>query len=138
MTEHRSSRPLLTAAAKRYFRGIAVASALYVALTAASAYVMRAMHLTGGAAIAVALMPMLAALGILRVYLILLREVDEFQRRVQTEAVLIAAGVVAFGTFGYGFLEVWAGFPRLTMFMVLPARAGVWGLANIFLRWRYR
>jgi hypothetical protein len=55
------------------------------------------------------------------------RRVDEFIRQSTLESMAIAAAVTAGLSFTYGFLEN-AGFPRLSMFIVLPVMFGVWGV----------
>jgi phosphate/sulfate permease len=74
----------------------------------------------------------------LRAYAVFVDAVDEFQRRIQSEAITISAGVVGFGSFAYGFLEEWAGFPHLPLIWVLPALIGVWGAAACVIRLRYK
>lgn len=54
------------------------------------------------------------------------RRVDEFIRQTTLESIAIAAAVTAGLTFTYGFLET-AGYPRLSMFAVLPLMFGVLG-----------
>jgi hypothetical protein len=53
--------------------------------------------------------------------------VDEFVRKTTLETLAIAAGLTAGITFTYGFLET-AGFPRLSMFAVLPLMGAIWGM----------
>lgn len=55
------------------------------------------------------------------------RRVDEFVRLTTLGGMAIAAAVTAGLTFTYGFLET-AGYPRLSMFTVLPLMFGVWGI----------
>jgi hypothetical protein len=54
------------------------------------------------------------------------RELDELQRKIQSEGILFAFVITAVVTFSYGFLEVYAGFPRLSMFFVWPVLAMGW------------
>ncbi len=54
------------------------------------------------------------------------RRMDEFVRLRGLESIAIGAAVTAGVTFTYGFLEL-AGFPKLSMFCVLPLFAFVWG-----------
>jgi hypothetical protein len=90
------------------------------------------------AIILIALAPLLPALLMLRAYVVFLNGIDEFQRRIQTDAILISAAVVGFGSFAYGFLEEWAGFPHLPLIWVFPALIGLWGLAACIVRLRYK
>ncbi|MES1199614.1 MAG: hypothetical protein ABUS48_06510 [Pseudomonadota bacterium] len=64
---------------------------------------------------------------------------DEMQRRIQHEALVIAVGVVAFGSFGYTCLEVMGLVPALPheLFLVLPSLILVWRVAYIFVERRY-
>lgn len=57
------------------------------------------------------------------------RRVDEFIRQTTLESMAIAAAVTAGLSFTYGFLET-AGYPRLSMFLVLPVMFGVWGVVS--------
>jgi hypothetical protein len=56
---------------------------------------------------------------------------DEYLRLQMLGDIAIAAAVTSGWTFTYGFLEN-TGFPRLSMFTVLPAMFGVWGFLAIF------
>lgn len=125
-------------AAQRYRRDMASGTALYAVFVVAGALAIDRLTLPGWAVIAIALAPLLPAMLMLRAYLVFVNALDEFQRRIQNEAVMIAAGFVGFGAFAYGFLEVWAGFPHLPLIWVLPALIAAWGAALWFVRRRYR
>jgi hypothetical protein len=58
------------------------------------------------------------------------RRMDEYLRLQMLENVTIAAGITAGWTFTYGFLEN-AGFPRLSMFHVMPVMFWIWGVLAI-------
>ena len=75
----------------------------------------------------------------LRAYLTVLGKMDELQRRIQSEAILIAAGVVGFGSFAYGFLEGAKVLPSIpgALLWILPAMIAVWGLALPYVSRRY-
>ena len=45
---------------------------------------------------------------------------DEFRRRIVSEAILWSGGIVGFATFGYGFLEGSIDAPYISMIWVLP------------------
>lgn len=114
--------------AQRYTREMIIAGVLYSAAVVAGVYVMQ-MDLPQWAVIIAALLPVLPALMMLRAYMTFVKGIDEYQRRIQSEAVMIAAGVTGFGCFTYGFLEEWAGFPHLPLIWVLPIMIGSWGIA---------
>ncbi|MBY0562742.1 MAG: hypothetical protein K2P58_01050 [Hyphomonadaceae bacterium] len=126
--------------AKRYRGEMILASALYVIAVAVSAFVLRWFDPPLWVAVAMAAAA-LAPVGLmLRAYLRYLAGLDEFQRRVQMESLLIAAAVVAFGSLTYGFLQAFAGFPVIedALIWVFPAMCVVWGFAQVFVRRRYR
>lgn len=125
-------------ASRRYRRDVAVAGLLYVGLVFGAALAIRHLELPQGAVIVLSLLPVGPALMMLRAYLVHLNAMDEFQRRLQHEAMLIAAGVVCFASFAYGFLEEWAAFPHIPLIWVFPAFSFVFGLAHIVIRWRYK
>jgi hypothetical protein len=124
--------------ARRALRRTATYTVLYLVLTLASAAVMQAQHPSGALAVALALIPAFASVGIVRAYLLGLRDLDEFQRRLQYEAILIGAAVTAFASVAYGFLELWAGFPRLPAFFAMLVMVGGFSLAVVFLNLRHR
>ena len=127
----------MTPAAKRYSREMIVAALLYTIVVFAGAFATR-MELPHWVIVIAALAPLLPALLMLRAYITFVNGVDEFQRRIQSEAVMIAAGVTGFGCFTYGFLEEWAGFPHVPLIWVLPILIGSWGVALCFVRLRYK
>jgi hypothetical protein len=66
-----------------------------------------------------------------------LRRMDEFQLRVQLEALAFAFAGTALLTFGYGFLEV-AGYRLISMFFVWPLMAVLWEIGLLLARRRYQ
>lgn len=122
---------------QRYAREMIIAGLLYSVVVFAGAYATR-LDVPHWVIIVAAILPILPALMMLRAYITFVNGIDEFQRRIQSEAVMIAAGVTAFGTFSYGFLEEWAGFPHLPLIWVLPILIGSWGVALCFVRLRYK
>lgn len=77
-------------------------------------------------AIPLALAPMIPAILAALAKVDGFRELDELQRKIQSEGILFAFVITAVVTFSYGFLEVYAGFPRLSMFFVWPVLAMGW------------
>ena len=127
----------LTPVAKRYAREMLTAGVLYSIVVFAGAFATR-MDLPHWVIVVAAIVPIFPALLMLRAYITFVNGVDEFQRRIQSEAVMIAAGVTGFGSFTYGFLEEWAGFPHVPLIWVLPILIGSWGVALCFLRLKYK
>jgi hypothetical protein len=125
-------------ARRRYTREMAVSGAAYLAFVFGAAFVLRNFEVPQWARIVLALLPVAPSLMMLRAYLTYLAALDEFQRRLQTDALLIAAGVTVFGTFAYGFLEEWADLPHLPLIWVFPIFSFVFGGAHLFIRSRYK
>lgn len=125
-------------AARRYafaFTGFIMA---YSAIVLATPFLDGAFELPEQVRLAMALAPVIPALLALREFVIFLRAADEVQARIQSEAILIAAGVVAFSSFAWGFVEGWMEVPNLSFIWILPAMVAVWGLALPFVSRRYR
>ncbi len=125
-------------AAKRYRRDVAISGALYVACVFGAALAIRNLDLPQWVVIVLSLLPVAPALLMLRAYLVFTRAMDEFQRRLQSEALIVASAITVFGSFAYGFLEEWADFPHVPLIWVFPVFAFVFGIAHIFIRRRYK
>lgn len=85
----------------------------------------------------VALLPLvpvgLALLAVIRH----VRRLDEFQQRIQLEAIAFAFVDTLLMAFAYGFLEI-AGFPQIGMLWVLPYGIFAWVLGQWIANRRYR
>ena len=66
-----------------------------------------------------------------------LARLDEMQQHIQLQAFALAFVGTALITFSYGFLEN-IGFPHLSMFLVWPLMATLWGVGIAIGSWRYR
>jgi hypothetical protein len=66
------------------------------------------------------------------------RALDELQRKIQSEGILFSFFITAIVTFSYGFLEVYASFPRLSMFFVWPLLSLAWCVGSALATRRYR
>lgn len=84
----------------------------------------------------VSLSPMLPVVFICGVVVRNIRRLDEMQRKLQFEAIVMAFAATALMTFGYGFLEG-AGLPKLSMFVVWPLMATFWVIGVIVGRLRF-
>jgi len=127
--------PRVKHAGQRYTRAMTVAFGLYMTLVIAGAIAIRVLEPPQWALIVLALAPLAPALMMLRAYLIYTSALDEFQRRLQSQALIVAAAFVVFGSFAYGFLEEWANFPHLPLIWVFPVFAFTFGIAH-FVIWR--
>ncbi len=125
-------------ARRRYMRDMAISAALYVSFVFAAAFAIRDLALPQWALVGLSLLPVAPALLMLRAYLTYTRAMDEFQRRLQSEALIVATGIVLFGSFAYGFLEEWAAFPHVPLLWVFPVFSFVFGVAHAIIRRRYK
>ena len=125
-------------AAKRLFRDMLGAGVVYLAAVLGASLAIKEFDPPQWVSALLAVAPIAPALPMLAVQLRYMRALDEFQRRVQSEAVLIAAAVIAFATLAYGQLEDMAGFPDVSLMFVFPALCIVWSIATLFVRLRYK
>ncbi len=126
------------AAHKRYLVHFGGAMVVYSLVVFASVWAINGLDLAGWQAGALSLMPMLPALYALHAFVVRFRAVDEFLRRVESEALLWAAGIVGFTSFGYGFLELSIDAPQISVIWVLPALIATYGPIYGSLMWRSR
>ncbi|HEV7596282.1 MAG TPA: hypothetical protein VGO33_14890 [Gemmatimonadaceae bacterium] len=98
---------------------------LYGALLTLSLHALGAHAATWAFRVPVALLPALGAALLLLPIVRYVRAVDEFERRVQFEAIVLAFAATAVTTFTYGFLEN-VGFPQLNWMWVWPVMAAFW------------
>ena len=126
------------AAAATLLRGMLSAGVVYIGAVFCASWAIKAFAPPQWAAALLAAAPIAPALLMLSAQLRYMRTLDEFQRRVQSEAVLIAAAVIAFATLAYGQLEDMAGFPDISLMWVFPALCVVWSAASVVVRLRYR
>lgn len=131
-------RDPMSLAARRYTFAFLGFMGAYAGVVIGAPFLDRAFDLPGPARLALALAPVIPALFGLREFVIFLRSMDEVQARIQSEAILIAAGIVAFAAFGWGFVESWMSVPQISLIWVLPAMVAVWGLALPLVSRRYR
>ena len=125
-------------ASKRYLVHFGGAMLVYTGTVLASVWAINGLEVTGWPAAALSLMPMVPALYALHAFVVRFRAVDEFLRRVESEALLWGAGIVGFASFGYGFLEGSINAPQISMIWVLPALIATYGAIFGFLMWRSR
>lgn len=85
----------------------------------------------------VSLLPMLAGVSTVWVIMRHIRSMDEMQRRMQFEGLAFGFAMTALITFSYGFLEG-QGWPKLSMFTVLPLMNVLWVLGYALSCRRYR
>ena len=86
---------------------------------------------------AIAVMPVMPALGVPLAVVRLLESMDELQRRIQLESLAFGFAAAAVATFTYGFLQN-AGLPEVSWVWVWPVMATCWIVGHLFARRRYR
>jgi hypothetical protein len=86
---------------------------------------------------AIAVMPVMPALGVSLAVVRLLESMDELQRRIQLESLAFGFAAAAVATFTYGFLQN-AGLPEVNWVWVWPVMAVSWIVGVLLARRRYR
>jgi hypothetical protein len=86
---------------------------------------------------AVAVLPVAPAAIVILLFVRRLAQMDELQRRIQTQAFGFSLGTTALLTFAYGFLEG-VGLPHLNWTFVLPLMAILWAVGAVIFTIRYR
>ncbi|HEY1976116.1 MAG TPA: hypothetical protein VGG89_06220 [Candidatus Baltobacteraceae bacterium] len=111
-----------TLACRRYLRQMAGMTVVYLIVLYVSVTQLRHIH-TGTLHYLIALVPLVPVALLVPIFIGYYRNVDEFERRMQTESLAIAGGITAVLGATYGFLEL-AGLPNpsawwtWTVFMV--------------------
>ena len=121
---------------KKYMIELGAALLVYAVLLILSNTLERRLQPDGALLVALNLMPILGVLAgawaIVRAFF----RMDEFQRRVQFDALVLAFAGTAVITFSWGFVED-LGVPHLRAFMVWPIMAGLWVTGLVISTWRY-
>jgi len=119
---------------KRYFLELGSSIVIYMIAIFVSTYLLDTIGDASPIRVAIALLPMIPAVGICWVVIRQLRRLDELQRKIQFEALSWAFGLTAVATFSYGFLET-VGYPKLSYFFIWPLMAVFW-IIGIFVSLR--
>jgi hypothetical protein len=126
---------------KRYLREFFPAMFAYVVLILLSVSWLKSLEGTAPRTI-VTLLPVLPIAFVIRAMVRVIRDQDEFERRIDLEAIAIGGAVGGFGFFTYGMLlnaEVIApASAESVAIWVLPALMGSFGVAKCVLGWYYR
>jgi len=123
-------------AAVKLFREMLTIGAVYVGAVFASSMAIKNFDPPQWIAALLAIAPIVPAVFMVGVQLRYMRATDEFERRLQSESLLIATAVIVFASLAYGQLEDLAGFPDVSLMFVFPAFCIVWSIASIVLQWR--
>lgn len=111
---------------------------LYVLLLLGCTYIIKHGAPTPSMKVVLALIPTLPVIWVMWSLYALLEHADELQRRVQLTSLSMAAGVTAFLTLTYGFLEDFAGFPHIPAWWTFVVIDIVWGVTSSVLWCRYK
>jgi hypothetical protein len=126
-------------AVKRYMRRFMTAMSLYVVLIMGVSWAFSRFAFTGPLAWVLAVLPglpILVVIGVMGLYL--KEEADEFQRNVLVESMLWGVGLTLAATTVWGLLEFYVDAPRLPVFLAFPIWCGAMGVAQYFVRRRFR
>jgi len=126
-----------TKANRRYQTEVVVAMVIYMALMAVVVPILKGQPPLSERVI-LAVLPALPVTWVIWAVIKFLGRADELQRRVHIEALAIAAGVTAFLSLSYGFLEDMAGFPHIPLWWVFMVIDLVWAGAGCILWRRYK
>lgn len=103
-------------AKRRYFHVFVPAMLVFLASSFAIAW----LQIGGAALYLAALVPIAALVSVFWAHWRLMREIDEFLRTIQMQAVLFGLAVILLIATGWGFLETYADTPRLGIFWLNP------------------
>jgi hypothetical protein len=126
-----------TRANRRYTRNFIITIGLYVLLLPIAIGFVNILPDDDPLRYIIILVPVLPLLATLVVFIRWLREVDEFQRKVQFEGFGFSMAVTIVITLTLGFLER-AGFPKLDTFWVPVMMIFLWGIGVAIANRRYR
>ena len=128
----------MMAAEKRYGWAIAIWITIYAILLVGTGIAFNHGAVPPAIRIPVALLPMVAGVGLIVAVLRRWRTMDELQQRMQSEALAFSVGLTAMVTFSYGFLELRVDAPVVSYFWVWPILAAGWILGLFIVRRRYQ
>ena len=134
-----NTKPRMTPAKanRRYQIEVVVAMLIYLLLMLAIVPVLRTQPPLPER-VTLAILPALPVVWVMWAVIKYLGRADELQRRVLIESLAIAAGVTAFLSLSYGFLEDMAGFPHVPLWWVFMVIDLVWAASGCILWRRYK
>ena len=126
---------------KRYLREFFPAMFGYVVLLFLSVTWLKTLEGTWARAL-VTLLPVVPIAFVIRAMVRVIRDQDEFERRIDLEAIAIGGGIGGFGFFTYGMLLNAKVLPlpsaESVAIWVLPVLMGCFGVVKCAVRWHYR
>lgn len=121
-------------AQSRYVRDFAIAMTAYVVTLFAVVYAVRDGALSGPLLWLLAVLPALPLLRVIQVVGRHILDLDEYLRALNVRRMLAALGVTLGLCTVWGFLEAFAGAPRLQLYLVFPIFCGLYGFSCFFIR----
>lgn len=91
--------------------------------------------------ILIAISPVIPVAFILISVMQLLQHSDELQQKIQLLSIVFSAVTTGLGTFAYGLLEQYIGYPQYTPLpssFILPIMVFLWAIGMLYFKWRYR
>ncbi len=125
------------AAGRRYLLQFGLLMVAYVAVLFGAVATVNATHPVGLLRYAILIAPLVPVVLLVPTIVRYFVETDEFERRVMTESLAIAAAVTAVLSVTYGFLEV-AGLPRPSAWLTWIVLMGAWGVARCVVARHYQ
>lgn len=123
---------------KRYRNQMLVWAIAYCAVTYGSVYSLKHLGIESFALrTVIALLPMLPIAWVGVIIMRFIRSLDEFQQKIQLEAVVFSAVLTGLLTGAYGFLEG-VGYPKLDTIWILPMLIVLWVVGQVLARSRYQ
>lgn len=118
-----------------YMRRFVMAMWGYIVFLFTSVYILNKVE-TQSLQILIALLPMMPVSYGLWAYMQWIRNLDEFQQKIQMEAIAFSLGMTGIVTFTLGFLEN-AGIPQLGLIWIFPMSIFFWGIGLAIATRRY-
>jgi hypothetical protein len=126
-----------TQARRRYLTGLSIALVAYLVVLFGTLNLVERLEPSGPLRYLLLLAPLVPVAFLIPLVIRYLRDTDEFERRVVTESLAIAAGITAILSVTYGFLEN-AGLPHLSAWWTWCVLMGSWGVARVFVARQYK
>lgn len=122
----------------RGWRQFTLGMIAYAVIVVLEGFLLEPATLSPALGVVFAVLPLGAAVWAMLGWLEAVRSDDELQRKIYSEAGLFSLGITAVFTLGYGFLELLADAPRLSMFVVWFLVAAGYTVGVSMGRKRYR
>lgn len=123
--------------ARRYLVEMGVASVFYVLATLGAGFLVRQMEEGDPWRIAVALVPVIPAFGMLMAVVRHVLRSDELEQRIHSDGAMISAVTMMIVSITYGFMESYAGFPAINTIWLAMLGVVSWSFGAALTKRRY-